>query len=731
METCQVLAGNVSIGELSYKVPNILQTEIKVGQTVIVPLGNRLVEGIVTGFEPAPEGLELKEIISISSKAPVFDEAGLDASLVADAMSFAPSGTHLSKNLWKPPALKVERKLVETGSLAQLKPSESALLETIRQLGDEATLGSLNKRIGKGKVTYALRGLIDKGVVKIEDSILSSKSRIKQHFEVIGDDELGLKEIAPKHDTVSGLARDTGVSPTKINKLIKLGKLAKVEDKRPSAPPKLDQPGFSTQHLEGLNPSQRIDFYFKTGSELLSQGRSMIIVAPTNFACESIFEALSGKIPCQLCTGGMSDSQTHDLKDTLEAGANAVVIGLAGSLFLPLPNLSAIAIDEPLSPMFETDVPFELRLTNLAKIRAERSNCKLIYCGAPFSLEGAIAGVTTEGLKTKPEIINMVFEIGSGEQTLVSEGLVKSVNGEIKDGRPSIIILNRKGFSNFVFCDDCGEVLKCPRCQIPLTYYSSDNSVSCRFCGYKGSAPETCPSCQSIFIRFKAGGTERLRLELSKRLNAGRLLFAEGGERDSAKNLKTFGKPGDVLVSTNMMLDRADLTNVRLIALASLDGLLSMPVFSATQKAYSLTSILASRLPENGRLLIQTYMTHHPFFGHLKENTISKLLLEELEDRKEANYPPYTQILWWHVVGKDQAKSAKDAQTTARRLTSILGAESVVGPNAGYFHRLKGEYRWDILLKMRNMPDFLEMLRMTFNDLASSGIRIEVTNPNI
>lgn len=730
MDCCQVLTGNASMGELTYRIPVMLRDEMAVGQTVIVPLGTRLVEGLVTGFDEPPEGIELKEIISIASKIPVFDEEGLDTSLIADGLAFVSPGSHLLKNLWKPPIVKVERKVVITGNIASLKPSEESLFGLIMDLGEDATLGKINTRFGKGRATYAIRGLVEKGVVMISDEVVSATQKERWHFELASDELRKIADIPKTIDTVAGLARLLGVTPAKINRYIKDGAIIKVPDPKPIKPDKKEPPGFKVTHHEGLRPSERIELYAGWGKEILSQGRSMVILAPTVSAVEWIYESLSQKIPCLVCTGSINESQSQDLRDVLEVGANAVVVGLSSALFLPLANISKIVTDEPLSPLFDADTPFELKPTRLARIRAERSNCELVFCGTPFSLENVMTGEKPSPMLSKIEIINMAFEVGASEQILVSEGLVKAVNDEAKAGRPTVILLNRKGFSNFVYCDDCGEVLKCPKCQIPLTYHSINNTVSCRFCGFKGIAPETCPSCGSIFIRFKAGGTERLRIELEKRLGAGRVLFAEGGEKESFKSLRDFGKPGDVLVSTTMMLDRANLENVKLIAVASIDGLLSMPVFSSTHKAYSLVSILSGRLPQDGKLLIQTYMSHHPLFEAIHEGNMAHLLDDELEGRRDTNYPPYSQLLWWHVLGKEEGKSGKDAQRTALKLRNLLGNESVTGPNAGYFHRLKGGYRWDILIKMKDLGDQLKNLRALFEDLTSQGVRIEVTNPN-
>ena len=123
-------------------------------------------------------------------------------------------------------------------------------------------------------------------------------------------------------------------------------------------------------------------------------------------------------------------------------------------------------------------------------------------------------------------------------------------------------------------------------------------------------------------------------------------------------------------------------------------------------------------------------MNHHPLFQHIKDKTLDVLLSQELEDRLEAKYPPYTQLLIWHVVGRDERISSRDARTTASKLSDLLGQESVIGPNAGYFYRLKGEYRWDILLKIKDISGSLEPLRRLHSQLMSGGLRIEVTNPN-
>lgn len=727
---CKVLVFSSRPVELSYAVPLTLSDCISIGSEVTVNVNDRTTKGVVVGFEDELPGFEVKEIISVTIEHPLFGQDGLEASLVADALSFSTAGTHLANHLWKPPSPKLERVIEIINSWPQgLSPSELELFDAISEI-DKPIIGKLSKRHGKKKTDYALHGLIKKGVARIVEEItLTSLPKLPFRFVTSNDAPDILRLHAKNHSTYAGLARDCGVTVGKLKKYEQQG-FIRLEHDKPVATPELRPPGFKTENLSGLAFEQRCHLYIGKWQKCSLEGRSMMILCATSDSCKHLFDKLyRTEKNIFLATSDGTPANDAGLWERIKSKANCLVVGMREAVFLPLRNLAEIIVDEPLSPMMDSDEPGNLRIHSLAKIRSNQSHCRLTLCGFPATLDGYIQTGIVPKLPSKIEIINMLFQSGAYYQPLVSEGLVAAIKNEIIERRPSIVIIARKGYSNFVFCDDCGSVLSCPVCQIPLTYHHASHSVSCRFCKHTDKAPDTCPSCGGVSVIFKAGGSERLHLELEQRLPECRILRADSTVKNAYQNIRSFGKPGDVLIGTTMILDKADFKDVKTIALASVDGLLSMPIFSASHKAYSLVSILSSKVP-NGKVIVQTYMPQHPFIKALAAKELEEFLKIEVADRQDAFYPPFSQILYFTIIGKDKSLSKKGADTVYFELEKIRGDFVLSGPNAGYFHRLKGEYRWDILLKSKELTPVLPVLLEVVAKMKSIGVEIEVVNPN-
>jgi primosomal protein N' len=727
---CKVLVFSSRLIELSYAVPLTLLDSISIGSEVAINVNDRTTKGVVVGFEDELPGFEVKEIISVTIQHPLFGQDGLDTSLIADALSFSTAGTHLANHLWNPPSPKLERVVEITNSWPQgLSPSELELFEVISEM-DKPTIGKLSKKHGKNKTDYALHGLIKKGVVKVVEKItFATLPRLPSHFVASDYAPDILKLHAKNNSTYVGLARDCGVTVGKLKKFEQQGFL-RLEQDKPVTTPELPFPGFEVENLSGLTFDDRCNLYIEKWQKYSLEGHSMIILSATSDSCKNLFDKLAKtEKNIFLATSDGTPANDAGLWEAVKSKANCLVVGIREAIFLPLRNLAEIIVDEPLSPMMDADEPYSLRIQALAKIRSNQSLCRLTLCGFPATLDGFIQTGIVPKPPSKIEIINMLFQTGAYYQPLVSEGLVSAIKNEIIECRPSVIIIARKGYSNFVFCDECGSVLSCPVCQIPLTYHHASHSVSCRFCKFVDKAPNSCPSCGGVSVIFKAGGSERLHLELEQRLPECRILRADSTVKNAYQNIRSFGKPGDVLIGTTMVLEKADFRNVKTIALASVDGLLSMPIFSASHKAYSLLSILSSKVPD-GKVIVQTYMPQHPFIKALSAKELEEFLKNEVKDREDAFYPPFSQILYFTIIGKDKVLSKKSADTVFSELENIDGDFVLSGPNAGYFHRLKGEYRWDILLKSKELTLVLPALLDVVSKMKSIGVEIEVVNPN-
>ncbi|MEZ4812685.1 MAG: hypothetical protein R2883_04240 [Caldisericia bacterium] len=529
-------------GELSYLIPESLHVEV--GFKVIVPLGERLSQGLVTSIDDdPPTDFQLKEIISVSSSFPLFDEEVLETSLLADLESFNQTGRHLSNYLYQPPSPKIHKLVKLTGIDSNLTPKEQEIVDAIKSTDSNIKLTSLNRKLGKKRISYSLRKLLTIGVIQIEQVLETPKFSYETVWKFAGkpedENEEKIKEVVHLATNKSEISTLSGASTYKINKLIKDGKIV-FETKKPTPVEKeLEAFGFSVNYISQTSPSKRIEDYIKISNQLIMEDRSIIIVCSNIHACKKLFENLNGKIPnLHLAIGGLGIREATKLSESVKAKEQMVVIGMQTALLLPLPNLSQIIVDEPLSPYMDITQPHTLHLGNLAKIRATVSKGPIAFYSSPVMLESNIEE-SQELDDLNVELVNMVYEPTAFEQPLLSGASASAVKKELEKGGQIIVYLNRKGFSSFVFCSECNEVLRCPNCKIPLTYSKNNYEVRCRYCGFQEKAPDLCPSCGGVSIRYKAGGIEKLQIELNnhfKNISAQRADW--GHKRISKKHIR-------------------------------------------------------------------------------------------------------------------------------------------------------------------------------------------------
>ncbi len=720
-------------GELSYLIPESLH--IEVGFKVIVPLGERLSQGLVTSIDDnPPTDFQLKEIVSISSSFPLFDEQVLETSLLADLESFNQTGYHLSNYLYQPPSPKIHKLVKLTGIDSNLTPKEQEIIDAIKSNDSNIKLTSLNIRLGKKRISYSLRKLLTLGVIQIEQVLETPKFSFETVWKFDGEPkdetEEKIKEIIHLATNKSEIHILSGASTYKINKLIKEGKIISATKKPTPAKKGLEKFGFSVNYISQASPSKRTEEYIRISNQLVAENRSIVIICSNIHACRKLFEDLKGKVSnLHLAIGGLGIREATKLSESVRAKEQMVIIGMQTALLLPVPNLSQIIVDEPLSPYMDITQPHTLHLGNLAKIRAKISECPLSFYSSPVMLESNIEG-SQELDDLDVELVNMVYEPTAFEQPLLSGASASAVKKELEGDGQIIVYLNRKGFSSFVFCSECNEVLRCPKCKIPLTYSKNNYEVRCRYCGFQSKAPDLCPSCGGVSIRYKAGGIEKLQIELSNHFKNMKVLRADGDTKESAKNISDFNN-GDcrILIGTSMILDRVDFEKAGLVLVASLDGLLSMPIYSASHKAYSTLATIREKTA--GRVMFQTYLPLHPLIKAIATKKLGEFLENEKQEREDALYPPFSQLLFFHVISKKETTAKKDAEMVTSKLLEILDEESVSSPNKGYFHRLKGEYRWDIMVKTSELNKYLASLRKLFFELKESGVRVEITNPNL
>ena len=659
----------------------------------------------------------------------------LKTSLKADASAFCETGHHLANFLFQPEAPRVVKTVTHTGKFIELTPKESQLARLVETASEPIRLTTLNRRLGKSSITYALKRLISKGVLTVQEEIEYPKRNADRRWRFVAtpetDEEQRLADVSDIFQTKIELSRATSVSLYRINNLVTHGKIELVEREPEEVQPIQKPVGYSVGHVCGKSIDERLVDYVKLHSELISKGQSMVIVCPNVHACEELAKRMNAEgANIYTCTGGITPRQKDMLSVHMNAGARMTVVGMQQALLLPLANLTQIVVDEPTSPFIDVSSPHVLSLSKLARIRAMVSQCKLTFSGSSVTMHAMKDQIERDSGSIDCELVNMSFEPSAFEQPLLSVLTAKAISKEMQNHKKALVYLNRKGFSSFVVCSECNDVLKCPKCQIPMTYSALNHTVRCRYCGYQQIAPDECPTCGGMEIRFKAGGTERMYIELCKQIPNSAIFRADGDTKESAHNIRMFNEnQTGVLLGTSMILDRVDWNSIDLVCVGSVDGLLSMPVFSASFKAYSIVSIIRKRA--QGRMILQTYLPLHPFIRAIVHNGLDEFLDAEFNARQEADYPPFTQMFIWQVSSKSEVKAMNDAEHVASSLMSLLGEECVSPPNKGYFHRLKGHFRWDIMVRLKEIDTVIQELRSLFWSFRENGIGLEIVNPNL
>ena len=359
------------------------------------------------------------------------------------------------------------------------------------------------------------------------------------------------------------------------------------------------------------------------------------------------------------------------------------------------------------------------------------------------------------------KVVDMRVELKTGNRSIFSRALRESLHQVLEHHQQAILFLNRRGTATYIFCRDCGHSLRCPRCDTPLTYHrlplpidkllaSSDGEdtgpsgqssqrmlLTCHHCGYRRKMPSTCPNCSSQHIRMFGTGTERVEADLQAVFPGVRTLRwdYETTRKKGAHEiiLSHFqAQRADVLIGTQMLAKGLDLPLVTLVGVVLADVGLNLPDFHAAERTFQLLTQVsgrAGRSPLGGQVILQTYQPEHYVIQTAAEHDFQSFYKQELEKRRQIGYPPFNQLVRLEFRHSNPEQAEKNARDLASKIHEWLRAEArsathVIGPVPPFFARLKGEYRWQIILRG---PDPRSLLR----GRQLRDWRVEVNPPNL
>jgi primosomal protein N' (replication factor Y) len=481
--------------------------------------------------------------------------------------------------------------------------------------------------------------------------------------------------------------------------------------------------------LHGVTGSGKTELYLRAVEETLKQGRQAIVLVPEIALTPQTVRRFLQRFPGQvgLIHSRLSEGERYDTWRRARAGQLRILIGPRSALFLPLPSPGLIVVDESHdSSYYPSDPPFYHTVT-AAQAYARFCHAACILGSATPSViqqyqaqRGEIRALRLphriHAALPEVQVVDMRRELREGVKSIFSRPLTEALAGTLARGEQAILFLNRRGAATYVFCRACGHVLKCPRCEVPLTLHLDENQLLCHYCGYRRQAPNKCPACGSPAIRAYGLGVERVVQEMEELFPQARLLR---WDRDTARGKHAYDEllqqfashQADVLIGTQMLAKGLDLPLVTLVGIILADVGLNLPDPFAAERVFQVLTQVAGRAGRSargGQVILQTYMPEHYVIQHVVGHEVEKFYQRELQERRRLNYPPFTELIRLELRQPWKGeKSIVACEEEAQRVATLLRAHlqeapsDVIlnGPLPCVFARLGGYYRQQIVLR--------------------------------
>ncbi len=482
--------------------------------------------------------------------------------------------------------------------------------------------------------------------------------------------------------------------------------------------------------LHGVTGSGKTEVYIRAAQKVIEQGRNVIVLVPEIALTGQIINRFIGRFgndKVAVLHSKLSQGERYDQWKKVRDGCGAagqIVIGARSAVFAPLEKIGLIVVDEEHETTYKSDHTPKYDTIEVALKRTQdKDNNGILLLGSAtpsiVSYQRAREGIyelleLTERynkvVQPKVSVIDMREELKRGNRSVLSEELYIKMKETLEAGRQVILFLNRRGYSTFVSCRECGYVAKCPNCGLTLTYHKTEGREVCHYCGHSEPAPHRCPECGSKYIRYFGSGTEKLEetvSELFPEYTAERLdLDTVKRKGELTRKLKAFrsGKT-QILIGTQIVAKGLDFRNVGLSGIISADVSLNIPDFRSPERTFQLITQAAGRAGRGdvqGNVVIQTYSPNHYAVTFAAEYDYKGFFNAEQQLRAYMGYPPYSDLIQIVFTAKDERSAKNGADSWYQRIRAHMAREdreTVFPPQQAYLGKIKDIYRYSMLIK--------------------------------
>lgn len=670
----------------TYHVPSNVENNLLIGKRVLVPFSNRTVEGFVLGYDAKTNDYEIKDIIKIIDDEPVLNDELINL------------GIYMSKKYLCP------------------------LINCYQSMLPKALKAGVKNGGGIKKLLY----------VKLNDNVVNADVKVKRQLEIIDflkDNKEVLKSSIRSKSSLGKLIEKGIVleyykeTYRKVEtELDRKEILLTKEQKLVSKTIKSYLNKQLVTLLYGVTGSGKTEVYIDVVKEVVKSGKSAIILVPEISLTPQITARFKGvfKDEIAILHSSLSDGERYDEYRKIIRKEVSVVIGARSAIFAPLNNIGIIIIDEEHSESYKQENNPRYSTLDIAVERSKTHECPVILGSATPKIESYARAKKgyyqllelPSRVNNKPlpkvSIVDMKKEIRKGN-VIFSDELRNKINDRLIKKEQVMLLLNRRGYANYLTCNNCGFVFKCPNCDITLTYHKTSGMMRCHYCGYASKKLEVCPACKEKSIKQMGVGTEKLEEKIKEEFPLAKVLRMDAdatSKKGSHNKIISSFNTGEynVLVGTQMISKGLNFPCVTLVGVINADVSLNIPNFRSSEQTFSLLDQVigrSGRADKEGEAVIQTFNPDHYSIICASNHDYKSFFNHEMYVRKKLNYPPFCFITLIKISSKDFNYGIGEAKKISNYLRQNLKNTSVLGPSIASVLKVNNNYNFSVILKYK------------------------------
>ena len=701
--------------EFTYKVPVDMQKDIKIGSRVKVSFGKMLIEGFVLDLtDEFNEEYELKEISELIDKEPILNEEMLE--LGKKIQEYTLCSLISAYQAMLPKALKASIKTninEKENKYAVLNKDDKEIIEYINNCKYEKQVNFLKELLERKKIL----------ITRVESFIntLLKKELITFIYE---------KDYRYKHNKLKDYKKVT----LNLEQQKCVDTVVKNFNKS------------ITYLLYGVTGSGKTEVYMHIIENAINLGKTAIMLVPEISLTPQIVDRFINFFGDNVAIlhSGLSNGEKYDEYQKIKEGKVKIVVGARSAIFAPFTNLGVIIIDEEHTATYKQENHPRYHAKDVAILRSKYHNCPVVLGSATPSLESFARAINknyelltltkraNNMLLPNVNIVDMKEEAKKGN-FVFSKLLTEKINEKLNKKEQIILLLNRRGYSPLIRCSACGEVEKCPRCDISLTYHKTSNSLRCHYCNYTKKLQDKCVKCGSSDLKSIGLGTEKLEIDLIEKFKCNVVrMDADTTDKKGMheKIIKEFGEGKyDILLGTQMIAKGLDFPKVTLVGVINADMSLCLPDFRSSERTFQLLSQVSGRAGRGiypGEVIIQTYNNEHYSINLAKKHDYISFYKEEMKIRKILNYSPYYFITLVKISCKDYEEGFKHANKIGDYLKNNLSKDTIIlGPTMASMFKINNIYNYQCIIKYKKDEKLLSVLTM-IDDIYKTNNNVDV-----